>query len=152
IKNKPDAHNFKVSLLQAANSDSERPSLKVVGRYQTRRPKRRCKLIFSPGEGCAGIAYQTGSLVERNIQEYDPRNPGKYYEESRKVFSLPQPKAQKLNDKACHFLCIPVRYFNEDIPWGILSIDSLKVGILSNIEARQVEEAIGWYSALFMLE
>lgn len=154
VKTKPISHNLmKVSLLKAFNQESERPYLKVVGRYQTKRPKRKSRIKFGVGEGCAGIAYETGYCVQKSIAEFDPRSVSKYYEESEKVFKLKQDKARQLNDKACDFLCIPVKYFGEDEPWGVLSLDSMKKDTLSSQEeAREIEKVLTCFSVFLMLE
>lgn len=149
IKNK-----IKVSLLKAFNPESERPFLQVVGRYQTKSPKKKSKITFSVNEGCAGIAYAIGGIVSKKIDEFNHSKSRNYYQDSKSVFNLPENKARKLNDKACHFLCIPVRYFDkEDLRWGILSIDSEIQWNSLDLEeyARNIENVIGCYSAFFVL-
>jgi len=118
---------MKVSLLKAYNPESESPFLKTVGRYQTKSPKKKCRVIFNVNEGCAGLAYAVGSIIVKDIPEYDKNHPEKYFSDSESNFSLPKKKAIQLNDFASQFLCIPVKYYGkEDVRWGALSIDSMK--------------------------
>ena len=142
---------IKVSLLKAFKRETTKPFLKVVGRYQIRTPKKNSSVKFLPGEGCAGIAYQTNVCIQRAIDEYDYNNPEKYYKDSKDVFNLPQKKAKKLNDKACDFMCIPIRYYGQDEPWGILSIDSMKKGFLGADEARKIEDVLSCFSVFLMI-
>ena len=142
----------KVSLFKAFKANSKKPYLKAMGRYQTKEPHKKSSLIFKPGEGCAGLAYQLNYCITKHINEYDPQKPSDYYSESEKIFKLSINKAKKLNDKACHFLCIPVRYFGEDKPWGILSIDAMKNGILNESDARNIENILSCFSVFLMLD
>lgn len=147
-------HLVKVSLFKAQGVDSENPTLKCVGRYQTKMPIKRCKTSFKAGEGCVGLAYQLGQNIRLQIEEFNVRQPTNYYRESLNAFKLPEKAAKKLNDKACEFLCIPIRFFGEDIPWGVISIDSMKKDVLKNIpeaDIRTVEMHMDCYSVLMLL-
>ncbi len=152
IKPKSVSYNLmRVSLLKAFDREGETPYLRVVGRYQTKSPKRRSKLKFNVGEGCAGHAYETGNIVQKTVTEYNPRNPSIYYDESENTFQLNRNKARHLNDKACDFLCVPVRFFGEDEPWGVLSVDSMKKGTFSSEEVREIESVLSCFSVFLML-
>jgi hypothetical protein len=140
----------KVSLLKSFDRHTNKPYLKVVGRYQTKVPKRKSKVRFYAGEGCAGIAYQSGYLVNKSVNKFDPKDPSKYYSECQEAFKLPHPKTRALNDKACEFLCIPIRYFGEDEPWGVLSLDYMEKGFITSEEAREIEGIISCFSVLLM--
>jgi hypothetical protein len=145
---------IKVSLLKAYNPESESPFLKTVGRYQTKSPKKKCRITFKVNEGCAGLAYAVGSIIVKDIPEYDKDNPGKYFSDSEENFHLPEKKARRLNDFASQFLCIPVKYFGkEDVRWGALSIDSMKhYEFLQKQEyAREIEDLLSCYSVFFVL-
>lgn len=145
---------MKVSLLKAYNPESEAPFLKTVGRYQTKSPKKKCRIAFEVNEGCAGLAYAAGSIIVKDIPEYDKNNPEKYFSDSQSSFSLSGKKARKLNDFASQFLCIPVKYFKkEDVRWGALSIDSMKhYEFLQKQEyAREIEDLLSCFSVFFVL-
>lgn len=146
--------HMKVSLIKAFEPESEEPYLKVVGRYQTKSPKKKSRVKFAVNEGCAGLAYGVGNIIAKSIGEYDKNKSGKYYDESEKTFNLPRAKAKKLNDYASQFLCIPVKYFRkEDVRWGILSIDSMEhCDFLEKEEnARKIEDLLSCFSVFFVL-
>jgi hypothetical protein len=145
---------MKVSLLKAYNPESESPFLKIVGRYQTKSPKRKCRITFKVKEGCAGLAYAVGSIIVKDIPEYDRDHQDRYFLDSQNNFNLPQKKARKLNDFASQFLCIPVKYFGkEDVRWGALSIDSMehKDFLKQDEYARKIEDLLSCYSVFFVL-
>lgn len=152
VKTKSTSHNLiRVSLLKVFDRESGNPYLKVVGRYQTKMPKRKSRIVFNAGEGCAGIAFETNYFTQKSISEYDHKNPTKYYEESEKVFSLSRDKAKKLNDKACDFLCLPVRFLGQDERWGVLSIDSAKQGAFVGEDVRKIEDVLSCFSVFLVL-
>ncbi len=145
---------MKVSLLKAYNPESESPFLKTVGRYQTKSPKKRCRVTFKVNEGCAGLAYAVGSIIAKEIPEYEKNDAEKYFVDSENDFNLPKKKAKKLNDFASQFLCIPVKYFGkEDVRWGTLSIDSMEhCDFLKKEEyAREIEDLLSCFSVFFVL-
>lgn len=143
---------YRVSLFKAFDGHTDSPYLKVTGRYQIRKPLKQCKLKFKPGESCAGIAYAASRVVQRSIAPYDLNNTSAYYLESKNVFKLDEENARRLNEKACSFLCIPIKFFNEDEPWGILSIDSMRSEEFSGTAVRQIENFLGCISVFLMIE
>jgi len=98
--------------------------LNPIGRYQDKEPKNDCKSSFTPGKGAVGIAYETKTVVQQGIEPFNEDIPLEYYKESERVFNLKENKAKDLNIKSCSFICIPLRFYREDRPWGILAIDS----------------------------
>jgi hypothetical protein len=151
IKSNPSLSNndFKVSLLKAHEPWFGTTYLKVVGRFQTKQKNRKSKLEFRPGEGCVGIAFENGYILHKEIEKYNFKKITKYYSESEKVLNLPKRKAEKLNEKACAFLCLPVKYYNTDKVWGVLSVDCLESGKLKTIDPRAIEETLLHYSTFF---
>lgn len=157
-----DRENIRISLLQVKYGlifrrgkfgiPSPRFSiyLKVAGRYQTRQPQKDCKVIFLPGEGCAGLAYEKGMMIQKRISQFQPNTPEKYYQESASVFCLPKSKAKRLNDKASHYICIPAFQYGTQTPWGILSIDSLVSSQINSFPTDDIEEMLFCYSTNFL--
>ena len=125
---------IKVSLFKAYKDKTEKPMLKLVGRHQTKMPYKKTKVMYGAGEGCVGICFETAQFVYKQIADFDEKLPHVYYKESYKEFKLPEKKSKKLNDKACEFLCLPIKYFQADRVWGVLSIDAMKGSSLNSIK------------------
>lgn len=140
---------WKVSILRACRRKSERPYLKAVGRFQKKAPKKRARVTFAPGEGCAGLAYQTNHLIRLEIDAGDELKPHKYLDDCEKTLKLPRRKAKRLNDKCAGYLCVPLLFFNEHHPWGVLSIDCAEKGSIHKLDARALETLVAHFSTFF---
>jgi len=147
-----DNHLFKVTIFKAFKESSRGPFLSAVGRFQIKESKKKCKVKFLSGEGCVGLSYRIGQSVEKTIDEYDGKNPEKYFDDSERIFKLKKNKAKKLNDYACSFLCIPIKYFGQDRPWGVVSIDCMKKFDFSSAKDRKIEDVLSCFSTFFVEE
>jgi hypothetical protein len=140
----------RVTIFKSVKSDKDSTHIKAISRYQTRTPNKRTRLKFKPGEGCAGMCFESQTLVFKSIPEYISGRPQRYYEDSRNLFNLDQIQVDKLNIKSCLFLGIPIKCFETERTWGVLLIDSTKQ--YGNFEAiaRELENIVSHYSAFFI--
>jgi hypothetical protein len=143
------AHNVRVTIFKAMNIDTESTYVKAISRYQTRSPNRKTRLTFKHGEGCAGICFESQTLIYKAISEYNNHSSQKYYEDSWKEFNLAQEHVDKLNVKACLFLAIPIKCFDTEKTWGVLLVDSTKNHHKFDDVVRKLEDIVSHYSAFF---
>jgi hypothetical protein len=143
-------HHVRVTIFRAVKSDTDSTYIKAISRYQTRSPNKKTRLKFRPGEGCAGMCFESQTLIYKVIPEYMPYKPQKYYENSYKTFNLDQIQVKKLNIKSCMFLGIPIKCFETEKTWGVLMIDSTKHHNDFDRIARELESIVSHYSAFFI--
>jgi hypothetical protein len=130
--------------------DNDSTYVKAISRYQTRAPNKKTQLKFRPGEGCAGMCFESQTLIYEKISEYIPNMRQRYYDDSKKIFNLDQIQVDKLNIKSCMFLGIPIKCFETEKTWGVLLIDSIKHHNNFNNIARELENIVSHYSAFFI--
>jgi hypothetical protein len=143
-------HNVRVTIFRAMKSDTDSTYIKAISRYQTRTPNKKTRLKFKPGEGCAGMCFESQTLIYQVISEYIPQMSQKYYEDSYEFFKLDQIQVNKLNIKPCMFLGIPIKCFETEKTWGVLLIDSMKHHDNFYSIARGLESIVLHYSAFFI--
>ena len=143
-------HNVRVTIFRAMKSDTDSTYIKAISRYQTRTPNKKTRLKFKPGEGCAGMCFESQTLIFKMISEHMPGYSQKYYEDSQKFFNLDRNLVDKLNIKSCLFLGIPIKCFETERTWGVLLIDSTKHHNNFEAIARELENIVSHYSAFFI--
>ena len=139
----------RVTIFKAENINSDRAKLVFYSRYQTRLPYKTTRLKFKPGHGCAGICFESQTLISKCIQEYDPNNPTIYIKESKAKLNFNIKDIEKLNMKSCIFLGVPIKCFDSGKTWGVLLIDSKKRHEEFNTIAREVEHIMKHYVTFF---
>ena len=147
------APNIRVTVFKAFKPNTEDVYIKPVCRYQKMEPLKKSKIKFKPGQGCAGVCFQTQNLVMDNLPEYNEKNASKYYEKSFKSYNMEQGMVDKLNIKSSLYLGIPIKCFDSDKTWGVLLIDSPKNNErFNNSIARKLELIIDHYTVFFTEE
>ncbi len=114
--------------------------LKMVGRHQTIQSSKRCKVIFKESEGCVGQAYKTNMVVNMKVNKFNENNQDQYFRECEKKFNMPIRKSKKLNVKANNFVCIPIKYYNKDSVYAVISIDSVNATRFSLEVIESIEQ------------
>ncbi len=139
----------RVTIFKFCRSKMSEDKLKSVGRYESSPPYKKAKISFLIGEGCAGKALRLNKIVALEIDEFDEMKPLAYVEQCESHLNLPKRKVAQLNKKCAGYYCIPLPFFQSDRPWGVLSLDCVKKGVITNqINVREIENAVLHYSAL----
>ena len=72
---------IRVTIFKAKYIKFDWAKLVFHSRHQTRIPYKKTKLKFKPGYGCAGMCFQTQTLILQKIQEFNPNQPEIYEKE-----------------------------------------------------------------------
>ena len=100
--------------------------LYYLTRYQHGSSEEQPKVTFSPGEGAAGQAYLTNTVIfQPSLPDYNV-NPDLYIKKTQEQYNLSEKKTKDLNRHARSYICFPMKSFEICVkPKAILSIDCM---------------------------
>ena len=127
-------------------------NLRLVGRFETKQNQKKTKIKFLTGEGCVGICYEFGEIIQIEIAEFNKTNPSRYYADSLNTFNLNKNKLDSVNSKYCSFLAMPLKYFGSVNVFAVLVIDCLERGKITKLNPRDIERCLENYSVFFEQE
>lgn len=95
-------------------------------RYQHGTSEEKSRICFKPGEGAAGQAYLTNTVIfSASLTDYS-QNQVLYIQQSKEKYNLSEEKVRSLNRHARSYICFPMKPFEVDAkPKAIISIDCM---------------------------
>lgn len=146
-----DKSHIRVTLFKASKYPFNDKKLKFYSRYQIKQPMRKTKVKFAPGQGCAGICFESQSVTYiESRNEYNNTTQQKAYKkEMQKKCNMDPNITDKLNIKSCKLLGLPIKCSDSGQTWGVILIDTDKKNINIQDMAIQLQLVVDGYTPFF---
>ncbi|MCR5189212.1 MAG: hypothetical protein K6C97_09775 [Treponema sp.] len=147
-----DKSHIRVTLFKASKYPFNDKKLKFYSRYQIKQPMRKTKVKFAPGQGCAGLCFESQSVIYiESKTEYSNNitQQNAYKREMLSRCNMDSEIIDKLNIKSCKLLGLPIKCSDSGQTWGVILIDTDKKNIDIQNMAIQLQKVVDGYTPFF---
>ncbi len=125
-----DPNSFRISIFEIKTEGIlKRKVLKFLTRYQSGESTNP-EINFKVGEGAAGMACETRSVILKQSLPNFQENRQQYLQKMKECYNLTEDKTLKLNRKASSYVCVPMLSLQPGSKAkAIMCIDAIKSGM-----------------------
>jgi hypothetical protein len=120
-----------------------------IGRYQKTIPSNLSWVKFRMGEGCAGRCFQENIIISLNLEYLEDYKYLKRIMNYKKEFKIRFLTALFLLRKSKILVSVPI-VDGEEKPWGVLTIDTMRISIEKLLDIRDLEKDLSEYKCVFV--